>query len=294
MADGEVLQREAGEDEVAQHPQVGAVEVAGGGVGEDVVAVGRQHPAAGVPATADEVEHQLRAPVRLPRDPVGHLAGEGAGQHELQGRAVGVVAEDADHAEHLAAGVHHPGGGRAQEGQLRVVVLRAAQRHLDVVVQCDRQRRGSDGKLGPAVPWYQQHAVEQQAEAGVAVAAGAHHPGGVDEDDRARRLGVLRPERVEDVLGAVHDRTEVLTVPEEPRRDAVRVDTVVPRAFPGGEHRRAHRDTSAPVGAGEECPPSHLPLDPHRRHPRRIGRRRGRRIPRAAEPGRQPSASRVR
>ena len=100
----EIVQHQAGQQEIGEHPLVGRIQPADGTVAQHRVAVGGQRPLPLVSAAVAEVLQQcLPTPVRLAGDPVGDPIGQHPGQRLLQRRPVGVVAEHGDDAGRVHA-----------------------------------------------------------------------------------------------------------------------------------------------------------------------------------------------
>ena len=123
-----LVQRQAREQEVAQRAQVGAVELAGGGVGEHGVPVGGQRPVGPVAVVAQPGQQRADLPVGLAREVLGHLRGQQPGQRELQRPGLRPVAHHGDRPDHTL-GVRDRRRRLGQAGERRGVVLGAGQRH---------------------------------------------------------------------------------------------------------------------------------------------------------------------
>jgi hypothetical protein len=122
-----LVQREARVQEVAQRAQVGAVELAGGGVGEHGVPVGGQRPIGPVAVLAQPGQQRADLPVGLAREVLGDLRGQHAGQGELQRPGRRPVAHHRDRAHH-AVGVRDRGRRLGKAGEGGGIVLGARQR----------------------------------------------------------------------------------------------------------------------------------------------------------------------
>ncbi len=251
-----LVQRQAREQEVAQRAQVGAVELAGGGVGEHRLPVGGQRPVGPVAVGAQSVKERADPAVRLAREVLGDLRGQHAGQRQLQRRGLRRVADHRDRTDH-AFRVGDRRGRLGQAGERRGVVLWPGQGHGFPGRERDGGRGRAHRGLAEAVAGYETQAVEQPGQLRVGVGPGAHEAVGVEQHEAAARA--RGGERVEHLLAGI--RPDVDAAERRDRGVGVEPAAATPR--PRRHHRRAHhlRGTRLRPLPGEERAPRRLQPD---------------------------------